>query len=429
MSETSAILHTATARSLVLLDEIGRGTSTYDGVSIAWSVSEHLHDAIGCKTVFATHYHELTQLAERVAGGAQLHRGRARGGRPGAVPASAHARWRRSQLRHRGGSTGGTAGGGDHARQGSAGAAGRRRRADGRATDYRAHAAPKSATRRGPRMVRPRRCAGGAAGVLRRGARGAPGSGGDQAGRRGDGDGAGSHDADAGADGVVAAQAGVGRARRTDREWGTSRDRAVARSSRDGARGEADEGGTGGGGASDGARYASRRGCGCCSAGSTPGSTRRPSGIIRPAGQSLLAGAARRGVHAAAVCAVGGARAAAARVSASRTWSQRTTATAAELSPEEYVAGGAAAARAGRRDIGRASSPFSASAPIAPRSRVRRRRWGCRPETIGESALWVLPSPSGLNANHQLADLVGLLGALRAWVDANAPFPPTAGTQ
>jgi DNA mismatch repair protein MutS len=64
MSETSAILHTATNRSLVLLDEIGRGTATYDGVSIAWSVSEHLHDVIGCKTVFATHYHELTQLAE-----------------------------------------------------------------------------------------------------------------------------------------------------------------------------------------------------------------------------------------------------------------------------------------------------------------------------------------------------------------------------
>ncbi|HMA04209.1 MAG: DNA mismatch repair protein MutS [Gemmatimonas sp.] len=67
MSETSAILHTATRRSLVLLDEIGRGTSTYDGVSIAWAVSEHLHDVIGCKTVFATHYHELTQLAEERA--------------------------------------------------------------------------------------------------------------------------------------------------------------------------------------------------------------------------------------------------------------------------------------------------------------------------------------------------------------------------
>jgi DNA mismatch repair protein MutS len=67
MSETSAILHTATARSLVLLDEIGRGTATYDGVSIAWSVSEHLHDSIGCKTVFATHYHELTQLADELS--------------------------------------------------------------------------------------------------------------------------------------------------------------------------------------------------------------------------------------------------------------------------------------------------------------------------------------------------------------------------
>jgi DNA mismatch repair protein MutS len=49
------------------LDEIGRGTSTYDGVSIAWAVSEHLHDRTGCKTVFATHYHELTQLAQDLA--------------------------------------------------------------------------------------------------------------------------------------------------------------------------------------------------------------------------------------------------------------------------------------------------------------------------------------------------------------------------
>ena len=66
MSETSAILHTATRNSLVLLDEIGRGTSTYDGVSIAWSVSEYLHDQVRCKTVFATHYHELTQLTDEL---------------------------------------------------------------------------------------------------------------------------------------------------------------------------------------------------------------------------------------------------------------------------------------------------------------------------------------------------------------------------
>ena len=66
MSETSAILHGATERSLVLLDEIGRGTSTYDGVAIAWAVTEFLHDRVGCKTMFATHYHELMQLPERL---------------------------------------------------------------------------------------------------------------------------------------------------------------------------------------------------------------------------------------------------------------------------------------------------------------------------------------------------------------------------
>jgi DNA mismatch repair protein MutS len=63
MTETAAILHNATRRSLVVLDEIGRGTSTFDGVSIAWAVAEHLHDRVGCRTLFATHYHELQDLA------------------------------------------------------------------------------------------------------------------------------------------------------------------------------------------------------------------------------------------------------------------------------------------------------------------------------------------------------------------------------
>ncbi len=64
MTETAAILNQATRRSLVVLDEIGRGTSTFDGLSIAWSVAEDLHDRLGCKTMFATHYHELTDLAK-----------------------------------------------------------------------------------------------------------------------------------------------------------------------------------------------------------------------------------------------------------------------------------------------------------------------------------------------------------------------------
>ena len=62
MNETANICNNATARSLVILDEIGRGTSTFDGLSIAWSVAEYLHDAIKCRTLFATHYHELTEL-------------------------------------------------------------------------------------------------------------------------------------------------------------------------------------------------------------------------------------------------------------------------------------------------------------------------------------------------------------------------------
>jgi DNA mismatch repair protein MutS len=67
MTETAAILNTATARSLVLLDEMGRGTATYDGLSLAWATVEHLHDRIGARTLFATHYHELTMLSEQLA--------------------------------------------------------------------------------------------------------------------------------------------------------------------------------------------------------------------------------------------------------------------------------------------------------------------------------------------------------------------------
>ncbi len=68
MTETARILNTATPRSLVILDEIGRGTSTYDGISLAWSVVEYLHEHVRCRTLFATHYHELTDLEQSLSG-------------------------------------------------------------------------------------------------------------------------------------------------------------------------------------------------------------------------------------------------------------------------------------------------------------------------------------------------------------------------
>jgi DNA mismatch repair protein MutS len=77
MVETAAILAQATTRSLVILDEIGRGTSTYDGLAIAWAVVEAVHDRNRCRCLFATHYHELTRLAERLDA-LSLHHVRAR---------------------------------------------------------------------------------------------------------------------------------------------------------------------------------------------------------------------------------------------------------------------------------------------------------------------------------------------------------------
>ena len=73
MSETALILNNATQRSLVILDEIGRGTATFDGLSIAWAVAEHLHDAIGCRTMFATHYHEMVDLEHTHPGVSNRH--------------------------------------------------------------------------------------------------------------------------------------------------------------------------------------------------------------------------------------------------------------------------------------------------------------------------------------------------------------------
>ena len=73
MTEAAEILNTATSSSLILLDEIGRGTATFDGLAIAWAVVEFIHGRTRAKTLFATHYHELTELADLLAGVVNLH--------------------------------------------------------------------------------------------------------------------------------------------------------------------------------------------------------------------------------------------------------------------------------------------------------------------------------------------------------------------
>ena len=103
MVETAAILNQAGERSLVILDEIGRGTATFDGLSIAWAAIEHLHETNRCRALFATHFHELTALVGDAAAAAQRHRAReGMAGRRG-VPARGGAGRRRPLLRHPGG--------------------------------------------------------------------------------------------------------------------------------------------------------------------------------------------------------------------------------------------------------------------------------------------------------------------------------------
>ena len=101
MVETAAILAQATSRSFVILDEVGRGTSTYDGLAIAWAVVEAIHDRTKCRCLFATHYHELTRLAERLDA-LSLHHVRAREWKGDLVLLQKLADGPPSQLRHRG---------------------------------------------------------------------------------------------------------------------------------------------------------------------------------------------------------------------------------------------------------------------------------------------------------------------------------------
>jgi DNA mismatch repair ATPase MutS len=109
MVETAAILTQATRRSFVILDEVGRGTSTWDGLAIAWAAVEHLHSTNGCRALFATHYHELTGLADDLGrGGQRVPAGAGVEERPG-LPARSSARACRQVLRGPGRASGGPA--------------------------------------------------------------------------------------------------------------------------------------------------------------------------------------------------------------------------------------------------------------------------------------------------------------------------------
>ena len=100
MTETANILNNATPRSLVILDEIGRGTSTFDGISLAWAITEHLHDHVGCRTLFATHYHELVDLEKTKPRLRNANVAVRESGRRDRLPAPDRPRRGRPELRH-----------------------------------------------------------------------------------------------------------------------------------------------------------------------------------------------------------------------------------------------------------------------------------------------------------------------------------------